>query len=125
MSGNTIVATSILTCKKWSHPAGTVRTYCLTEGAAYVFDQPAGGWSGTLSQNAVLTSSILTSRTAHSGTGLFGTAVAISGGTIAVGGVWRPLVATNTAAGVRVRTNRPGVVGSHDPRRRAGPLRPR
>ncbi len=100
MSGNTIVATSILTCKKWFHPPGTVaeNTYCLDDGAAYVFDQPAGGWSGTLRQNAVLTSSILTFRTAHSGTGLFGTAVAISGGTIAVGGGVAPVGSTNTAA---------------------------
>ena len=97
MSGTTIVSTTPVKCQKWFHPPGSVaeNTYCLNEGAAYVFDQPAGGWSGTLTQNAVLTSSIMTPRTAHSSTGLFGTAVAISGGTIVVGDDTQPVGSTN------------------------------
>ncbi|MGP8204686.1 MAG: hypothetical protein ACLQVK_01295, partial [Acidimicrobiales bacterium] len=108
MSGTTIVSTTPVKCQKWFHPPGSVaeNTYCLNEGAAYVFDQPAGGWSGTLTQNAVLTSSIMTPRTAHSSTGLFGTAVAISGGTIVVGDDTQPVGSTN--AGVVFVFEEPG-----------------
>ncbi len=47
------------------------------DGAAYVFQQPGGGWSGALTQSAELTGA---------GTGTaFGSSVAVSGSTVAVG----------------------------------------
>lgn len=45
--------------------------------AAYVFEKPAGGWTGTINQTARLTASDTTSQ--------FGISVAISGDTVAVG----------------------------------------
>jgi hypothetical protein len=52
-------------------------------GLAYVFNQPAEGWSGPQTQAAVLTASPLS--TANSGEDLFGWSVGISGNTIVVG----------------------------------------
>jgi hypothetical protein len=49
------------------------------QGAAYVFVKPPGGWSGTLTENAKLTSSD------GAGSDTFGSAVAISGDVIVVG----------------------------------------
>ncbi len=65
ISGNTLVVGSIYATK--------------TYGAAYVFNQPAGGWSGNLTESAKLTASDITAFNQ------FGTAVAISGNTIVVG----------------------------------------
>ncbi len=82
MSGATVVATSIVTCNK----AGpTVFSPCLNKGAAYVFQEPGGGWSGVLHQNAVLTSSNLSAPSHQLAGGDFGASAAISGGTIVVG----------------------------------------
>ena len=50
-----------------------------SQGAAYVFVKPAGGWSGTLTQSAKLTSS------AGRANDLFGDKVAMDGDTIVVG----------------------------------------
>ena len=52
-------------------------------GVAYVFNEPAGGWSGPQNQAAVLTASLLS--TSYSGEDLFGWSVGISGNTIVVG----------------------------------------
>ena len=70
------------------------------EGAAYVFQAPAGGWSGTMTQSAGLT--------APSGTGIdeLGASVAVSGNTVAVGA---PLetVGPNTGQGAVFVYNEP------------------
>jgi hypothetical protein len=52
-------------------------------GDAYVFDEPGGGWSGALTQSAVLTASSLS--TNNSGEDELGWSVGISGNTIVVG----------------------------------------
>jgi FG-GAP repeat len=57
-------------------------TYPYT-GVAYVFNEPGGGWSGSVNQAAVLTASALS--TANSGEDLFGWSVGISGNAIVVG----------------------------------------
>ena len=58
---------------------GRGRTVRGTGGAAYVFQAPAGGWSGTMTQSARLAP--------PSGTGIdeLGGSVAVSGNTVAVG----------------------------------------
>jgi len=63
-----------------------------------VFEQPPAGWSGTLTQDAVLTSSVLTQPTGNARPGLFGSSVAISGGTIVVGADGQPVGSTNAGA---------------------------
>lgn len=52
------------------------------KGAAYVFVQPAGGWSGTLNEQAKLIASD------GAGNDLFGSSVAIEGDTIVVAAEW-------------------------------------
>jgi hypothetical protein len=47
------------------------------QGAAYVFDEPSGGWTGTINQSAELT--------ADDGAGLLGWSVAISGNSVVAG----------------------------------------
>jgi uncharacterized repeat protein (TIGR01451 family) len=49
-------------------------------GAAYVFEKPAGGWSGNLVETAKLIASDLTATNAH-----FGWSVAVDGDTVVVG----------------------------------------
>jgi FG-GAP repeat/Divergent InlB B-repeat domain len=71
ISGSTIVAGA---------PSQTVNTVA-DEGAAYVFTEPQGGWSGSIHQAAELTSS---PSYATAG-GSFGSSVGIDGSTIAVG----------------------------------------
>jgi uncharacterized repeat protein (TIGR01451 family) len=51
----------------------------VSQGSAYVFVKPAGGWSGTLTENAKLTSSD------GATSDFFGRSVAVSGDTIVVG----------------------------------------
>lgn len=53
-----------------------------TKGAAYVFVKPAGGWNGTLNEQARLTASD------GAGNDLFGAAVSIDGDTIVVSAEW-------------------------------------
>ena len=51
----------------------------LSQGSAYVFVKPAGGWSGTLTHNAKLTASD------GAAIDIFGSSVAVSGDTVVVG----------------------------------------
>ena len=87
-------------------------------GAAYVFQEPAGGWSGTITQSAGLTP--------PSGAEIdeLGGSVAVSGNTVAVGA---PLetVGPERRAGRRVRVQRArlGLVRSAGPSGRADRLR--
>ncbi len=93
VSGNAIVAGAPGVCY-----AGSISSRCSSlgpsascvnachYGVAYVFVAPAGGWSGSLTQSAELTASNLSTPTNQFGAPIFGTAVAVSGGTIVVGG---------------------------------------
>ena len=72
ISGDTIVVGA---------PAATVNALD-NEGAAYVFVRPAGGWSGTLNENARL---LAPDEGALTGPDTLGLSVSISGNTVAVG----------------------------------------
>jgi hypothetical protein len=72
ISGATIVAGAPYDAKAYPYT-----------GVAYVFNEPAGGWSGPQNQAAVLTATPLS--TSNSGEDLFGWSVGISGNTIVVG----------------------------------------
>jgi len=100
MSGATIVATSTSTCNKWGHNPGTAKeyTFCVNRGAAYVFEHPAGGWSGVLHQNAVLTASDLAAPTGQLAGAELGPSAAIWGSTIAVAGGGQHVSSTNAGA---------------------------
>ncbi|MGO9973090.1 MAG: FG-GAP repeat protein [Solirubrobacteraceae bacterium] len=83
VSGNTIVVGDD------TQPAGSTIN---NDGAAYVFQEPAGGWSGSLTQSAELTA------TDGGNDNLFGDSVAVSGETIVVGapGHGYPVLAPGT-----------------------------
>ncbi len=87
ISGGTVVAGAPAVCR----PGPGNPPQCL-DGVAYVFEEPAGGWSGPLNQSAELT---ITNQSVRA---LFGDAVAISGGTIVVGDGDQAVGATNQGA---------------------------
>ena len=100
ISGNTVVV---------GEPQIITGTYA-GPGAAYVFVEPAAGWSGNLTQTAKLTASdgAVADR--------FGVSVGISGNTVVVGANCAT-VSGNTyqAVGLRVRGAQFGLVGESDP----------
>ena len=65
----------------------------LSEGAAYLFREPTGGWTGDLNPSANLVASDGTKGN------YFGTSVAISGNTVAVGSPYTPTSGANSDEG--------------------------
>ena len=85
-------------------------------GSAYVFEKPAGGWSGTLSQAAKLLASD------GAGQDLLGWSVAVSGDTVVVGAYGRRRPGIELRLGVRLRKARRRLVRDAEARPQSSSL---
>ena len=91
----------------------------VNQGSAYVFVEPPGGWSGTITQSAKLTASDGASDD------IFGLRVAVHGDVVVVCGPLRRYRAGRLRLGLRVRQAGGGLERQPHPVREAGGIRRR